>query len=300
MKRSRKRRKEKLIEFSIPADKNKWLIVLKIVLSAIALFFAIKLVGKFSILNVLKETDIVLLLLSVVLYMLSQFLSSERLRLFMRRFRAGHHVTSLWNFKLYVIGMSYNLFIPGGIGGDAYKVVLYDSKLKTGKRKIIAGLILDRVVGLIGILIGIAALGFFAPEFHRYGGTFWFLPVLLIIFLANRLIRREYPRFAPVFFSALMMSLLVQLLQVLAFLALLWTTGLTDHNMMMSAVFLVSSVAIIVPVFLGGVGAREVLFAGLAPLLHYEGPDAVTAAILFSVVVVLTSLPGLVVQWIEK
>ncbi len=41
--------------------------------------------------------------------------------------------TAKWNAMLYWQGMAYNLFLPGGIGGDAYKMLAYPNVSKSCK-----------------------------------------------------------------------------------------------------------------------------------------------------------------------
>ena len=56
-------------------------------------------------------------LISMLLYIVSQLISSIRLRVILNHFSLPI-LFSTCN-KLYLLGMFYNFFLPGGIGGDA-------------------------------------------------------------------------------------------------------------------------------------------------------------------------------------
>jgi hypothetical protein len=47
--------------------------------------------------------------------------------------------------------MFYNLFLPGAISGDAYKVVLLTRKYDVSYKKITAAVLLDRFSGLLAL-----------------------------------------------------------------------------------------------------------------------------------------------------
>ncbi len=56
-----------------------------------------------------------------------------------------------YNLRLYYTGMFYNLFLPGGVGGDVYKVMV----LKKRELSILSATkatLLDRVTGLLVLL----------------------------------------------------------------------------------------------------------------------------------------------------
>ena len=70
---------------------------------------------------------------AVLLYALSKLLSAFRLNIYFRNIKLG--LPEWENIKLYWLGMFYNLFLPGAIGGDAYKVILLNKKLGAPYKK---------------------------------------------------------------------------------------------------------------------------------------------------------------------
>lgn len=53
--------------------------------------------------------------------------------------------------KLYWLGMFYNLFLPGSISGDAYKIVILKRRYNAPYKKTSAAVLLDRFNGLPGL-----------------------------------------------------------------------------------------------------------------------------------------------------
>src|SRR6476646_11862338 len=61
------------------------------------------------------------------------------------------HLPEWRNIKLYWMGMFYNLFLPGSISGDAYKVVLLKKRYDSSYKKTSAAVLLDRFSGLLAL-----------------------------------------------------------------------------------------------------------------------------------------------------
>src|SRR5688572_3775918 len=99
-----------------------------------------------------------LLLLALLAFILSKFISAIRLNIYFKNI--GIHLSQWTNMKLYWLGMFYNLFLPGSISGDAYKVILLTRKYNVPYRKTTAAVLLDRFSGLAGLGLVLAIYGF--------------------------------------------------------------------------------------------------------------------------------------------
>jgi glycosyltransferase 2 family protein len=66
------------------------------------------------------------------------------------------------------IGSLYNLVIPGAVGGDLIKAA-YLAKMDVKRTQVIASLIIDRVIGLLGLFILAGTAG--AAAWHHSGGA---------------------------------------------------------------------------------------------------------------------------------
>src|SRR5215467_9114132 len=89
------------------------------------------------------------LFLAVLLLMVSKLFSAFRLNIYFRNIQI--HLPEWKNIKLYWLGMFYNLFLPGSISGDAYKVVLLKRKYNSSYKKTSAAVLLDRFSGLLAL-----------------------------------------------------------------------------------------------------------------------------------------------------
>ena len=65
----------------------------------------------------------------------------------------SHNHYTKENIKLYWLGLFYNLFLPGGVGGDGFKVYLLGKYKKSNLKTVIGAILSDRVSGLSIIVI---------------------------------------------------------------------------------------------------------------------------------------------------
>lgn len=56
------------------------------------------------------------------MFNISKIISSIRLNRYFKDINLS--LSQTYNLKLYYLGMFYNLFLPGGIGGDGYKIYI--------------------------------------------------------------------------------------------------------------------------------------------------------------------------------
>lgn len=263
--------------------------VLKLLVSGLALYLVFTRIDLAEIGKVLRQSRWPWLLPAVLFFLLSQYLSAIRLNVFLHRL--GIPLTHRYNFKLYLLGMYYNLFLPGGIGGDGYKVYLLNRLFRKGVRPLVSALLLDRLVGLVAL--GALAVLFFyltgieAPYGKWYGGV---LPLGGLVFYG--LLRRWFPRWLPDMPAAIGWSFAVQLAQVLSACFLLLGLGQEGSFLGYLCLFLLSSIAAAVPFTIGGAGARELTFLFGAPFFGLEQAPAVTLSLLFYLLTVLVSLSG--------
>ncbi|HEY4540260.1 MAG TPA: lysylphosphatidylglycerol synthase domain-containing protein, partial [Faecalibacter sp.] len=91
---------------------------LKLAISFILIYyvFFVKL-HIFDIFDNYKNANWMYIALAVILYVISQALSVFRLDYYFRDIQLDLSYRS--NIRLYFLGMFYNTFVPGGVGGDA-------------------------------------------------------------------------------------------------------------------------------------------------------------------------------------
>ena len=130
--------------------KNKLLTIFQVTITVFFIYYTLTKISIYKILEILKSADLLFILFASILYFLSQIISSERLWFILKA--NNLIISSKENIKLYMIGIFYNFFIPGGVGGDAYKGVLMNKKFQWSLKKIYKLLILDRLIGF-GVIV---------------------------------------------------------------------------------------------------------------------------------------------------
>lgn len=234
------------------------------------------------------------LALAAALFTLSKLISSVRLNTFFQA--VSIQLTERYNLCLYWLGMFYNLFLPGGIGGDGYKVYLLGKEFPGRRGVIFRALLLDRLSGMVALLVLLLLL--FAatdyPGWYRAGAL---ALVPLGLGLSYGLGRWLFGEFRRAFGRTSWQALGVQGAQVLCAWALLAALGAAGGPVLpYLLVFLASSIAAVLPLTVGGLGARELTFLYGAQLFALSVPVAVSVSVLFYVITALVSLVGALVR----
>ncbi|HYD63076.1 MAG TPA: lysylphosphatidylglycerol synthase transmembrane domain-containing protein [Noviherbaspirillum sp.] len=234
-----------------------------------------------------------LLAVALLLFNLSKAVSARRLNLYQRH--AGILLSERENLQLYYAGMFLNLFLPGGIGGDGYKILVLHRRGAASVRTLLWVTLLDRVSGLL-ILVFLACmmtpfltLPWPAEPVYALSATGGMIVVVIILLTHLRWLHMGMRSIG----SACGYGFAVQLLQIACMAALLACLHVPLlHYLQYLWVFLVSSVAAALPVSVGGLGVREVTFLYCIRMLHLEPTMGVVASSVFALITVLSSLAG--------
>ncbi|NIJ46014.1 hypothetical protein FHR24_002492 [Wenyingzhuangia heitensis] len=271
---------------------------LKIGVSALLFYFVVTKISFTEVLRIIKNSNLVLIIASGLFLVISQWISSIRLNTFFHSL--GYYLSAKSNHILYAIGMFYNFFIPGGIGGDAYKVFKLHKKFDWSVKKLSAAIFVDRFSGLtaIGMLLVVLAipfvqsLGWISSNVILY--SLGVLLFLLVPLLSLVLVQKLFPSFKKVYFKTLGYSLLVQCLQLLSVYCLVVNFGVSSDLVSYLLVFLISVILSIVS--FAGIGVREFVFYQAADLLHYNKDISVAIGLLFTFLTAILSLIGVFFQ----
>ncbi len=193
--------------------------------------------------------------------------------------------------------MFYNLFLPGGIGGDAYKVVVLNRKGKYPVKRLSAAVLLDRLSGVAGLGI-LSAIYFYLLFRGSNYSTLVLLAIILALGVYYLLVRFFFPAFTSSYVSTLLLGIAVQVLQVLCVYCLMHSVELTANLNAFVLLFLLSSVVAILPFTIGGLGAREVVFLWGSGQLSLDPHQSIYISVLFYLVTVVVSLIG--ARWIFR
>jgi hypothetical protein len=280
--------------------KNQLKTALKILLTGGALYLVFQKIDTDNLLQLSKTLSWGWLVPAIALFVGSKVATAIRLNAY---FANIHISLSFWeNWRLYLIGMFYNLFLPGGIGGDGYKVYLLNNQFKTPVKELLKASLLDRLGGLIailgllfGILLvielplplgnpGIGKILFAVGAIGMIPG-FWLLQKFL------------FSNFLPSFWQGIFWSLVGQLAQMAAVVCLLLALGVQDKFLAYQAVFLLSSIVAVLPLTIGGVGARELVVVYAHSYAGIQETEAVAFSLLFFLISAAVSLSGAWVKW---
>lgn len=263
----------------------------KIAISIALLYLVYTKIDFGSLVGLYKSLDPVFLIGAIVLFVISQWISSIRLTYIFHSHSL--YISQLCNLKLYFVGMFYNFFIPGGIGGDAYKIIILKNKFKWPAKLLTKIILLDRLLGLlaIGCISSlIASYVFFDSWYFLILGLVLagiFFVIAKVIF---KLFDSEITRYC---IKGFWYSVIIQLLQVASILLILRSIQPDAANLLAyGLVFLVSSVASVVS--FSGFGAREYIFLKAAEFLGTEEVVSTSIGLSFNLITALISLIGVV------
>jgi uncharacterized membrane protein YbhN (UPF0104 family) len=279
--------------------KNQLKTILKLILTGLALYLVFRKIDTAQLFEILKTIQWIWLVPAVILFVLSKVATAVRLNQYFKNISLQ---LSEWkNWKLYLIGMFYNLFLPGGIGGDGYKVYLLNKHFKLPVKKLLQAALLDRLGGLVAIvflLFGLFLIVEVELDFFESGLWNGLMVVGLILtvpgfWLVQKLFFKD---FLPSFWSANAWSFAGQLAQLICAWFILVALGIHNNILAYQLVFLLSSIVAVLPLTIGGVGARELVFVYAHQYAGIEETAAVAFSLIFFLISAAVSLMGALVK----
>jgi uncharacterized membrane protein YbhN (UPF0104 family) len=266
-------------------------ILLKLAITVAALWYVFSRLQLQEILETMASSNVLFLSAALVLFVLSKILSSLRLNRYLDSI--GIHITESSNMKLYLLGMYYNLFLPGGIGGDGYKIFFLNRRFKIGARRIFWAVMMDRIIGVVALFCMAVLLFCFIPGMAGYAWYLWML-IPLSILICYLVFRSFFPYLKKVFWVTNLLSVPVQFLQLFAALLILLSLKENSDLEAYLFVFLISSMVAVLPLTIGGIGSREFTFMLGAQWLGLDLNLSIALSLLFYLITAFTSLWGLV------
>jgi uncharacterized protein (TIRG00374 family) len=289
-------------------------LIVKILISLALLFVIVRTIDVAAVVEVVRNMQPEYLLLALLMQLLSAALASYRWYQIMRRLKFS--LGPLFYLKSYLKGTFFNQALPGGIGGDACRV-LETASLGQGKKAAFYGVFLDRVLGLVGLMLlnllanmaypdllprpifhilnaialcGIAAVFVFAMlgKIERLA-HFKFTRHLHELSAAMRSVYHD--RRAIVLHSV--MSVLIHFVSMVAMYFIGVGVGLNYG--LLTFLVLVPPVMMltIAPISLAGWGVRESGMIGLFLLIGANKAQVLSMSVLYGLILLAASLPGL-------
>jgi glycosyltransferase 2 family protein len=265
---------------------------LKIAVTGLCLWYVSTKINLTELEQAINSVNVSALAGVLVVFLISKIFAVRRFDIYLRAINI--RLTQWENIKLFWLGMFYNLFLPGSITGDAYKVILLRKTFDTSYKKTMAAVLLDRFSGLLALGVLLAVYGLFVLENNNYIISLLIASTVAII-ISYFISRRFFPDFSAIFWSTFFWGLLVQLLMVLCIEMIVRAMGIETNPAQYVFIFLIAAVAGVLPFAIGGgLGIRELVFLEGAKYIGLDQPVAVAVSLLFYLISLVASLPGII------
>jgi hypothetical protein len=265
-------------------------LLLKIAVTIVCLWYVSTKINFAELKEILGTANLFYLAIAFAIFITSKIIASLRLNIYFRNISL--HLKEKENLKLFWLGMFYNLFLPGSVTGDAYKVIILSKKFNISYKKPTAAVLLDRFSGLLGIGLILAFYSFFIISNITYV-VILSIAALASVFILYFIIRRYFTEFLPGFWSTFFLGIVVQTMMVLCIYAIINSLHIQNGQTEYVFIFLIAAVAGVLPLTVGGgLGIREFVFYKGAIYFGLDEHAAVIISLLFYCVTLITSLFG--------
>ena len=262
--------------------------------SALFVYLFIKQLDIGALATVIFDVHWGFVILAMVFFVLSQYLSSWRLLGVFNHFSFGLQPSS--NHRLYLLGMFYNFFLPGGIGGDAYKALKLHKTFNWSWKKTGKALVLDRAIGL-GALLCCALL--LDPKRILPIDFGWRILIFFVFIFMGYYATEFIFRSKAIYRKTLLWSFAVQLMQMLSVACIVFALGVEVALIQpLLLVFLLSAVASIVS--FAGLGVREFLFLQSGSWLAISPELSAAVGVWFTLLTAVVSFSGIYYMFFDK
>ncbi|MEM8940044.1 MAG: lysylphosphatidylglycerol synthase transmembrane domain-containing protein [Bacteroidota bacterium] len=270
--------------------------MLKFIITGLVLYVVFSKISWEEVSGLLFKSNPIYLLLATIFFMLSKVLSAFRLHAFFRCMNL--EITTKYNLRLYWIGMFYNIFLPGGIGGDGYKVYLLNKQCGTKIKWLVQAALIDRLSGLTSLLflvgLGLLLLDLQAlPTWSRYLNLVCLILIFPIFYISSNFLFKLFIDEVP---KSMLWSVGVQLMQVISALLILMAIGIFADQLAYGVLFLISSFISILPFTIGGLGSREITFLLGFQYFGIAESNSIAFSLLFTLITMLVSFGGVFIK----
>jgi len=259
-------------------------------LTFVAFFIVFRNIDLHQVLILLGHSNFWLLLAAMLFFMLSKYISAVRLNMFFKQI--GIYLDEMINIKLYLLGMYYNIFLPGGIGGDGYKIYILSKTFDQKVKSVFWAVLLDRVTGVLALFCLCVMMFYLVPITIPY--KWWLLslvPLAIVCFYV--FLKIFFKEYLLIFNRTNVLSFFVQVAQLISAGFILMAIGNNEHTSTFLFLFLVSSVVSTIPFTIGGAGSRELTLLLGAQWLGLDKSVSVSLSFLFYLITLIVSLWGI-------
>lgn len=264
---------------------------LKVVVSVALIYFIFTKLDFTEVLVAIKKANPIYLVVALLIFIFSKVLTAFRINVYFHQL--GILLTQISNFKLYLMGMFYNLFLPGGVGGDAFKGYLIKKKFNVETRKVISVLVLDRLSGLLLLFVYACILAILIQHAVLTAYKLYFGLAMLLGFLVFWVLNKKYFGYVlPIFWKSIAYSALAQLTQLLCVYFILKSLSIELNTLEYLLIFIVSAIFSLISI--GGIGSRELAFYYGATFFGLDENVSVGISLIFLFITAVVSLIGII------
>ena len=234
------------------------IIIFKIFLTCILIFIVINQINLSNFISKLQNNKLSLIFIAFFIQHLSLIFSSYRSNIYLQD--RGIFLSKSQNIILYYVGSFYNNFLPGGVGGDGYKIYFLSKHHTVRKITLLKLFLLERINGVF-VLIYLGCLLYCWSDFNICLHYFTYLILLIGIpgyILFSKLLLKDNCSIKGLPFSACtqILQLIMIYLIILSFNQNLDNRLIIDYMLLFS----IASIISIFPITIGGIGLREAVF----------------------------------------
>lgn len=266
---------------------------LKILFAILAIYIIVTKSDLKEVWHYIKSVPFYLILIAFVILNTGQIISAFRMRFYFAE--AGLKLNKKFALVLYFVGNFFNLFLPGGIGGDGYKAYLikkyHNLSIATNVRLILS----NRASGLLLLILITIFMAFFSegikeriPYFAWVVISFGLITAISYSVIAKFFLKEKLSTQA----KAAIYSFFVQIIVVITAYFLLLGVDTSGRIIDYLVLFMLSSIASVLPISIGGIGLREVAFVKAAPLLSLDAELGVAICVIYFFINSLSSFVG--------
>ena len=302
-------------------NKKRVVFLIKFLISISLLAFLLKKTGLGLFLQSFASVNLELCLLSVMLYIGSQYLSSFRWKILLMPHNIT--VTTPKLFSFYLVGMFFNNFLPSSIGGDAIKGYDLYRYSKKGKESFTT-VFLERYTGLAALLmIGLISLVFISslPEATLVKILILGISTIFIvatIIVANSRVKNltinlvsklkitklekvvfevyetfgKYKNHKSSFLNAVFLSIIIQVMNIVVYIILSNALNIKVPWGYFFLFFPIITVISMLPISINGLGIREGINVYLFTQVGVANSQALSLSLSWFLMVMVISLLG--------
>ncbi|MFQ5900223.1 MAG: lysylphosphatidylglycerol synthase transmembrane domain-containing protein [Thermodesulfobacteriota bacterium] len=305
----------------MPLNRKTGVFLIKVLVSISLLVFLFWKTDMDLFLKTASSLDIRLFITAAILYIGCQYVSSFRWKVLL----LAHNITVSTPrlFSFYLVGMFFNNFLPGSIGGDVVKGYDFYRHSRRGKESATT-VFLERYVGLVALfIIGLTALVFLYPLLEDPIIVILMLSIFIVFIIGTivvvnssvknltiNIVNRfkitklekaisgiyetvgRYNNHKNSVFNAFLLSVIIQLMNIVVYITLSDALNIIVPWGHFFLFFPIITIISMLPISLNGLGVREGINIYLFSQVGVESPQALTLSLTWFFMVIFISVPG--------